>query len=394
MYRIGEEEAREVARVIAARKMFRVAGDNPDHLHEVDRFEEEWARTIGVRHALCLSGGGTAALFAGLVGLGIGPGDEVIVPAYTFMATATAVLLAGAVPVLAEINETMALDPEDVAAKIGPATRAIIPVHMLGIPCDMAALTGLARDKGLKVLEDACQAVGGSFRGKRLGAWGDAGAHSFNDFKIISSGEGGALVTDDLTVYERAAILHDSGTAFRPHAGSFREPIFLGQQMRASEIMGAILRVQRQRLDGILLDLRRVRKEFLAALADVPGLRFAPTNDNDGDCGVAAFFQFDSETAARAFADAPGVGGKLPIDTGKHIYSNWEPILSRRIGHHPDMNPLDHPKNRRLRTEYRPDMCPRTLDITSRSVYVSLNPDWSAETVTARIDACRAAARA
>lgn len=391
MYRIGEEEVEEVRKVLLSGHLFRVGEGVEGHLHEVDQFEREWAQTIGTEYALCMAGGGTAALICGLVGMGIGPGDEVIVPGYTWMATATSVLAVGAIPVIAEVDETLALDPDDVRRKVTPNTRAIIPVHMVGRPANMQALLDIAREHGLLVLEDCCQADGGSYKGKRLGSWGNAGAFSFNYFKIISCGEGGALTTDDRTLYERALVFHDGGAAFRPYAKDLGIPIFVGIQLRADEVMGAILRVQLRRLDGILSDLRRIRKRFEQELSDVPGLRVAPNNDPEGDCGVVVAFQFDSEAKARAFAEE--TGGWLPIDSGKHVYSNWEPLLQKRVMHHPDMNPFRHPRNQGLRTDYTPDMCPRTLDVLSRTVFLSLHPDWSEEEVSRRIETCRKAVK-
>ncbi|MCL6473580.1 MAG: DegT/DnrJ/EryC1/StrS family aminotransferase [Firmicutes bacterium] len=391
MYRIGKEEVEEVRKVLLSGHLFRVGEGVEGHLHEVDQFEREWAQTIGTDYALCMAGGGTAALICGLVGMGIGPGDEVIVPGYTWMATATSVLAVGAIPVIAEVDETLALDPEDVRRKITPNTRAMIPVHMVGRPANMQAFLDIAREHGLMVLEDCCQADGGSYRGKRLGSWGNAGAFSFNYFKIISCGEGGALNTSDRTLYERALVFHDGGAAFRPYAKDLGIPIFVGIQLRADEVMGAILRVQLRRLDGILSDLRRIRKRFEQELAETPGLRIAPNNDPEGDCGVVVAFQFDSEAQARAFAGE--TGGWLPIDSGKHVYSNWEPLLQKRIMHHPDMNPFHHPRNQGLRTDYTPDMCPRTLDVLSRTVFISLHPDWSDEEVSRRIEACRQGAK-
>ena len=392
MYRIGEEEVEEVRKVLLSGRLFRVGEGMEGHLHEVDQFECEWAETIGTKYALCMAGGGTAALICGLVGMGIGPGDEVIVPGYTWMASATAVLAVGAIPVIAEVDETLTLDPEDVRRKMSPNVRAIIPVHMVGRACNLQAIPNIAREHGLMVLEDCAQAVGGSYAGRRLGSWGHAGAFSFNYFKIISCGEGGALNTNDRMLYERALIYHDGGATFRPFAKDLQVPIFVGLQLRADEVMGAILRVQLRRLDGILSDLRRIRKRFEQELSE-GGLRIAPNNDPEGDCGVAVAVQFPSEPQARAFATAPGVNGWLPIDSGKHVYSNWEPLLQKRVMHHPDMNPFNHPRNQGLRTEYTPEMCPHTLDILRRTVFISLHPDWSEDEVTRRIEACWAAAK-
>ena len=362
------------------------------HLQEVERFEQEWAEKIGTKYSLLMCGGGTAAIVCALAGMGIGPGDEVIVPAYTWLATATSVLTVGAIPVLAEVDETMALDPDDFERKIGPHTKAVIPVHMVGRPANLERICAIARKHGLKVLEDSCQMVGGTYKGKRTGSWGDAGAFSFNFFKIISSGgEGGALVTSDRLIYERALMYHDSGSAFRPKAGEFTIPIFVAQQYRADEVMGAIARIQLQRLDGIIADLRRIRKTIEASAAGLKGLRVAPSNDPEGDCGVVVAFQFENEEKARAFNAAPGVGGYLGIDHGKHVYTQWSLLRNKLISHHPDMNPFSFPKNKGLRVDYSDTACPKTLALLRRTVFLQLDPDWTSATVKSKIEAIRKA---
>ncbi len=391
MYRIGDEELEELRKVIASKKLFRMGNAAQGHQQEVDRFEREWAQTIGTNYALLLSGGGTAALICALAALGVGPGDEVIVPAYTWMATATAALSVGAIPVIAEVDETLTLDPRDVEDKLSPHTKVVIPVHMAGRPANLEKLLAIARRENVFLVEDASQADGGSYKGKRLGSYGDCGAFSFNDFKILSCGEGGAFVTNDRTLYDRARIFHDSLTGFPNFAQDLTVEPFVGLQFRASEIMGAILRVQLQRMDGILSDLRRIGKQFDEALNDC--LQSAPSNDPEGDCRVVVAYQSDDEKSARAFAKSEGVNGWLPVDTGRHVYNNWTALLERRVGHHPDWNPLNHPKNQGLQSNYSAAMCPRTLDILSRTVYISLNPDWNESEIERRIDACRKAAR-
>jgi dTDP-4-amino-4,6-dideoxygalactose transaminase len=384
MYRIGKEEIEAISKVIESRYLFRVGGP----LNEVEAFERELAAKVGTRHALCVNGG-TTALICGLVGLGVGPGDEVLIPGYTFMATATAVLAVGAIPVIAEVDESLCLDPADVEKKLGPRTRAVIPVHMVGFPCDLDPIGKAAAKHGARVLEDACQADGGSYRGKRLGSIGHAGAFSFNFYKIISSGEGGGLVTDDPRVYERALVHHDGGAAFRPYAKDLSEPPFTGQQYRVGELLGAVLRVQLRKLDPILADLRKVKRALMGELQGA--FRFVPSNDAEGDCGTTLGFRFDTEAQARAFAKAEGVGGWLPIDSGRHVYSNWEPVLAHRGAHHPALNPFLMRENKGLRMEYAPDMCPRTLEHLKRSVYLSLHPDWDHAAIAAKVAACRKA---
>ncbi|MDD5704461.1 MAG: DegT/DnrJ/EryC1/StrS family aminotransferase [Kiritimatiellae bacterium] len=392
MYRAGQEEIDEIAKVIRSKQWFRVGDEKSGHLKEIDRFEQEWAKLIGVKYALLMSGGGTAGLVCALAALGIGPGDEVIVPAYTWLATATAALTVGAIPLLAEVDETLGLDPADLERRIGPHTKAVIPVHMSGRPANLEGILAVARRHGLKVVEDSCQMDGGSYKGRRTGAWGDIGVFSFNYFKIISTGgEGGCVVTNDRSLYERAFVYHDSGAAFRPQAGDLSIPIFVAQQYRADEVMGAIARVQLQRLEGILADLRRVRQTLADAIADQPGVRVAPSNDQAGDCGVMLTLQFQDESKARAFASAAGGGSFVLIDHGKHVYTNWTPLREKRVAHRADMNPFNFQQNRDLRADYSDTACPRTLEILRHTVHVPMDPDWTADQLRARAKTLKAA---
>ncbi len=392
MYRAGQEEIAEVSKVILSKQWFRVGDPAAGHLQEAVLFEREWAEMMGTKYALLMTGGGTAALVCALAGLEIGPGDEVIVPAYTWMATATAVLTVGAMPVLAEVDETMALDPADFERKITPRVKAVIPVHMMGRPANLEAIIRIARARGIKVIEDSCQMVGGTYHGKRTGSWGDAGAFSFNYFKIISAGgEGGALVTRDRRLYERAFIYHDSGSAFRPMAGELAEPIFVAQQYRADEVMGAVARVQRRRLDGIIADLRRIRRRIEQATNGANGLRVTASNDPEGDCGVVVSYQFDREDQVRKFKDLVKAG-YVGIDHDKHVYTNWKPLREKRIMHHPAMNPFNFPQNQGLRADYSDSCCPRTLDLLRRTIFIHLHPDWKEERVEDMIKRIHAAA--
>jgi dTDP-4-amino-4,6-dideoxygalactose transaminase len=249
---------------------------------------------------------------------------------------------------------------------------------MCGRPANLEKIIKIARKHKLKVLEDSCQMVGGSYKGLRTGSWGDAGAFSFNFFKIISSGgEGGALVTNDRKIFERAFIYHDSGSAFRPMASELTEPIFVAQQYRADEVMGAIARIQAQRLDGIIADLRKVKRKLEHELSDVGSFKIAPSNDPEGDCGVCTVLQFKDDKACRKFSDRiPSIENKyIGITHDKHVYTQWEALRTKRIMHHPDMNPFFFEKNRGLRMNYDDDACPRSLEILRRSLFIPLNPD-------------------
>lgn len=385
MYRIGNEEVEAVRRVIESKQLFKV---NNGDLQETQNAETELREKLGVNHALLMTSG-HAALASGLVALGIGPGDQVIIPAYTYIATAIAVLEAGAIPVIAEIDESLTIDPADVEKKITKYTKAIIPVHIKGFPSNMAKICEIAKAHGIAVLEDACQADGASFMGKRLGTWGDVGAFSFNFYKIISMGEGGALVTDRRDVFESALIYHDSSACayFGNQMQDFTTVPFCGSEYRTNEISAAIFREQLKRLDGIIADLRRNKKQLMDKLA--PFCKFIKSNDIEGDLGTTVGILFDTVEAAEKFGAKYGV--PPTIHTKKHVYSDWKPILEKRGARHPLMDPYKMEANKDIIPDYSTDMCPKALDLLSRVVYVEINPDWTAEELNAKVEAVKAA---
>lgn len=381
MYRIGQEEIDAVARVINSRGLFKTLGKG----REVFHFEDELCEKVGSTHALLLTSG-KAALISAMVGMGIGPGDEVIVPGYTFLATAIAVTAVGAIPVIAEVDETLCLDPEDVEKKISEHTKAIIPVHMVGMPCNLDALCAIAKKHGIFILEDACQALGATYHGKAVGTIGDAGAYSFNYYKILTAGEGGALVTNNKQIYQRAYIHHDSSAIafFGGQMDAIDEELFCGTEFRANEITGAILREQLKRLDGMVSDLHRVKAMLTEELTGK--VDFVPSNDPEGSAGMILPVRLDSEEKALAVAEA--VNGSVPFYTGKHVYPNWTAIMNKRGAFHPAMDPFKMEANRGIVPDYRPDMCPKTLEILKHAAYIPLNPDMTEEDVFAIAKAC------
>lgn len=381
MYRIGQEEIDAVARTLMSRDFFKINGSGKEVLH----FEEEWGKTVSADYVLTMTSG-FGALTSALIGLGVGPGDEVIVPGYTYIASALAALAVGAIPVIAEINETMTLDPVDVEKKISPATKVIMPVHIQGFPADMDGLKAVTGKHGLYIVEDACQADGGMYKGQYLGTIGDAGAYSFNYFKVITAGEGGALVTNDRTIYERALIYHDASAVafFGDQLNGITEPLFGGTEFRVSDITGAILREQLKRMPTLLSDLRRNRDALAALVCGAGKAMQAPSNDIAGDCGTTLALRFDTAEACRAYAAKcaeGGIGLTVPIDTGKHVYTNWTQIMEKRGALHPAMDPFKMAENKGLQMHYTMDMCPRTLDLLSRTAYVGINPDWTEEDI-------------
>ncbi len=377
MYRVGQEEIDAFSRALLSRDFFKINGSG----REVYRFEEEWKETVGTSYALTMTSG-FAALTSALIGMGIGPGDEVIVPAYTYIASALAVTAVGAIPVIAEADETLTLDPADVEKKLSKHTKAIMPVHIQGFPADLDALKALSARYGFRILEDACQADGGTYHGKHLGTVGDAGAFSFNYYKIITSGEGGALVTDDRTIYERALIYHDASAVafFGDQLDGISQPLFGGAEFRVSDLTGAVLREQLRRLPGLLAALRQNRDALAARVCGPDKAAQAPSHDIAGDCGTTLALRFDTAAECRAYQKkcaGRGIGTTVPIDTDKHVYTNWTQIMEKRGAFHPAMDPFRMEANRGLNMNYSPDMCPKTLDLLSRTLYVGISPDWT-----------------
>jgi dTDP-4-amino-4,6-dideoxygalactose transaminase len=197
MYKVGQAEIDALTRVIETGALFRYGVG-----HECETFERRYADYLGVKH-FALAASGSHALAAAMTAVGLGPGDEVLIPAHTYMATATAVLTAGAIPVIVDIDESVTLDPAAVEAAIGPRTKAVVPVHMWGAACDMDALMKIAARRGLVVIEDASQGVGGGYKGRKFGSVGHVGAFSFNYYKNMTSGEGGGVAINNDTWAER-----------------------------------------------------------------------------------------------------------------------------------------------------------------------------------------------
>ena len=385
MFRIGEEEVQAVRDVILSKRMWRYQQGS-----QTEQFEAALADKMDAGNVLALSSG-TGALMAALTALGVGPGDEVIVPAYTYISTAIAPLAVGAVPILVETDETLTMDTADLRRKITPRTRAIIPVHINGHPCAMDEIMAIAAEFGIFVLEDACQSVGGSYRGKRLGTIGEMGAFSFNHFKILSCGEGGAVLTRDPILYERARIYHDSGLCFFSPEQKVQVPFFAGISMRISELLTAVLNVQLGRLDGILGDLRKCKKALSDIIGEGPGWRPSPMNDPEGDCGIKLGILMDSPdqvqaVIARLKSDRFSLGLECPYDSKRHVYINWEVVMEQRGAGHPLRNPFKD-----MPVPYTKDMCPVTLDWLARTLYVLVNPDLTADEIQAAGDQVRAA---
>ena len=329
---------------------------------------------------------GTSALICALTGVGVGPGDEVIIPGYTYIATAAAVIATGAVPVIAEIDESLGLDPDDAERKITPYTRAMVPVHMRGVPARLDELIAVARRHDLRVVEDCCQSVGGEYRGQRVGTLGDAGAWSLNYYKTISSGEGGLVYTNDRDVFERACFAADPGLPMwtdADHVADWRNEPFPRQTYRPSEVLAAMARVQLGKIEDILAHQRRLKSAFLQELNESGTDTHQYVDDPAGDTGVSASVILRDKEMAIGYAHAlkaEGVDVATIYNDGfpdRHIYSYWDSILEKRSPHetgYPWKDPAYHGN-----VEYSKDMCPQTLDILGRALRFDFNMNMTEE---------------
>ena len=315
----GEEERKEVQDVLDTGVLFRYGFDAARNGHwKARRLEEELGRRLGAAHChLCSSG--TAALSIALAACGIGAGDEVIVPPFTFVATFEAILTAGAIPVFADIDETLCLAPDAIASRLTPRTKAVMVVHMCGAMARIDAIKALCDQKGLTLIEDTCQSVGASFQGKALGTFGRMGCFSFDAVKTITCGEGGAVVTDDPRCYELAHAFADHG---HDHIGADRgaesHPI-LGYNFRISELNAAVGLAQFSKLDAILETQRKNKAAIKTAMAAYPQVGFRDLPDPAGDSATFLSFLLPDEERTRRTAAALNEAG---VDGCFYWYAN------------------------------------------------------------------------
>ena len=393
---IGEEERLQVLDVLERQSLFRFYGiQTPD---KVATLERETAAYVGTRWALAVTSG-TAALKVALAGLGIGPGDEVIVPAITFIASAGAVLSHHAACVFAECDDSFGLDPADVARKITARTRAIMPVHLGGVACRMDALVEVARSRGVRVIEDCAQSAGASYHGRKVGAWGDVGAFSLQTQKVITSGEGGMVTTSDPLVYERAFRYHDHGgyrygrqgvrvsgstdAAGAEDGGEHAPPPpqlppIIGEVYRMGELAGAVALAQLRKIDSILDVAFANKSQLTMALSGLRGFKLREVPDPDGDAGLRLGLILDDPERTVPFCRAmraegvpvSQVYGGLPVYAADQILRrrpHWADVdgaAARPLV--PDLDGVPYPA-------YEMGMCPRTEALLKRAVSLDVS---------------------
>ena len=326
---IDETEIERVLDVLRGGWIYRYGqDDNSNFRAQVWQFEKAMAELTRVNYAVAVNSGSTA-LWLALLALGIGAGDEVIVPGFTFIASISSIAYAGAIPVLAEIDQTFNLDPRDVEQKITPRTRAIMPVHLMGNPARMDEIKTIADKHNLLVLEDCAQAFGASYRGKPVGSMGHMGAFSFNYAKVLTAGEGGVITTHDENLYKRAFALHDQGHAPLRKGREIGQRPFLGLDFRMTELQGALLLAQLQKLDMIRARCHAHKEIFMDALRGIPNLEFRELTDERGEAATVLTVLFPDAAAAQNITQA--LHAKRLSESGWHVYANMEPLLEQRM---------------------------------------------------------------
>ena len=370
---IGEEEKRAVMEVLDSRSLFRYYG--PDLLGKVAAFEADFARYLQVPF-VAASSSGTAALRAGLAAMGVGAGDEVIVPAITFIASVGAIVAQHAIPIFAECDDLLCLDPSSIEPLFTERTRAIMPVHLTGVAADMDPIMELARRYGIGVIEDTAQACGSWYKGRRLGSIGDVGAFSFQLEKNITSGEGGALAMADEELYKRAVKFSDQGGQFPIKSGGIRDLVggepFLGENLRMTEIAGAILGCQLARLDNILDRVEHARTIVLAGLRDLP-LELGRSDPERDRHALGVGFHMPSPEQASSVVtalQAEGVPAGL-VYGGKPVYANRQVLEQRTFTR---CCPFSCSCTDHRKVTYSMGMCPRTEELLARYVGIGLGP--------------------
>ena len=381
----GDEERRQVNDVLETGVLFRYGFDGARNGHWKARtFETELAERLGVGYAhLCASG--TAALSTAMAACGVGAGDEVIVPPFTFVATIESILRAGAVPVFADIDETLCLSPEGLETALRPATKAVVPVHMCGAMARIDEIKAICDQKGLVLLEDACQSVGASYQGKALGSFGKAGCFSFDPVKTITCGEGGAIVTNDMDVYAAAHAYADHG---HDHIGSDRgaeDHVIIGANYRISELNAAVGLAQLRKLDWILDTQRRNKTAIKSAMQAIAGIDFRQLPDPTGDSATfLSFFMPDLDSARQAVKSLAEAG----VDGCFHWYdNNWHYI--RKWDHFHSMKASSRMAVQALAN--CPDLSsicmPASDAIMQRAISMQIKLGWTPQQVDQRIDA-------
>ena len=305
---------------------------------------------------------GTAALHVALAALEVGPGDEVILPAWTWYSCYNTIVQLGALPVFAEIDESFNLDPDDIEHRITPQTKVIMAVHLQGNPADMDRILAIARKHRVKVLEDSSQSVGASYKGRPLGSMGDIGIFSLQQSKTITAGEGGVVVTSDALLFERACRFHDVGSMRGGIPAKFG--LLPGLNYRMNEFTGGVLLAQIRKLDTIIGAVRTNAGRVYDGVRDLPGVRFRPLPDPAGEIGTGVFIGFKTREQRERYAAAMKAENVPVASPGGSVVLPIVPEIERKVTITPAWPSFNTPRGKSIR--YGNESCPRTVDILGR----------------------------
>lgn len=373
----GEEERARVDDVIASRGPFRWYGAGPSPPVQCANFEKAFGRRMRRRYVLGVTSG-TAALQCAMAALGLGPGDEMILPAWTWYSCFNAIVLAGALPVFAEIDESLGIDPDDIEHRITPQTKAIMAVHVEGCPADLDRILPIARKHGLKVLEDCAQSLGADYKGRPVGSIGDIAIYSFQFCKTITSGEGGAVVTDDPVLFERACRFHDLGPlrpALKEQLGGERVPAFVGTNFRMSEFTGGVMDAQLAKLDMIVAALRENGRRVYEGIRELPDPRYRRAPDPDGDLKERIFLGFPTRQHRDQYLKALRAENIPAGPPSGSVILPIVPQVKNKVTAHPAWPSFTTPRGREI--QYGAEACPRTIDILHRFAAVPIDPKFT-----------------
>jgi len=392
----GEEEKREIMEVLDTGVLFRYEfPEQRKGIYKVRTFEEEFSSYTGAKYGQAVTSG-TVALKVALAVLGVGPGDEVITQGFTFVATWEAILDIGAVPVFAEIDETLNMDPADLEKKITGKTKAIIPVHMMGAAARIEEIVAIADKHGIPVIEDTAQAAGAKLNGKGLGSFGRLGTFSFDAVKTMTTGEGGMVITDDEDLWRRMSEYHDHGHDHvqNPGGRGGEGRSFIGFNYRMMELQGAIGLAQLAKLD-LMIETQKMHKARLKeAAAKIPGVTFRTQLDESGDNATFfAFFLPDAEKArtVNAVLKAEGCGAIYFADNTWHYYPKWEHLLGGKTLAESGWPFMSHGKRRVV---YDKDVLPQSAAIMGRCLVYQVPIKLSEERLKEMCIALEKAAKA
>jgi 8-amino-3,8-dideoxy-alpha-D-manno-octulosonate transaminase len=378
----GDAERKELNDVLENGVLMRYGFDGMRNGHwKAKELEQEIEKRLGIKHAQ-LTSSGTTALNTALAVMGVGAGDEVIMPCFTFVASFESILASGATPVLVEIDDTLTLDPKAVEAAITPRTKVIMPVHMCGSMADLDLLKEICEKHKLLLLEDACQAFGGSYKGKMLGTIGDAGSFSFDFVKTITCGEGGAVITnnDDYALW--ADQYSDHGHDHQGNDRGAETHPFMGTNYRISELHAAVGLGQIKRMDEFISIQRRNHGILKAALSTIPEVSFRRIPDPQGDsCGFLNFFMPTAELSNKVVDAFKEFG----IDAYWNYYNNnWHYIRKwKHLKELKSLYPLSDDIKRGLQ-RINDQEFPQSDDLISRNISCLIKLSWTEEQVKDR----------